>query len=346
MPNSLKNSLHQTIGKPSVLFALVLVVVVPLVAVAMDNDPRKWINRMHIAVGSMNYQGTLVRMRQGPMPVEGKPQAETFRIYHRSVDGQSSERLVGMDGEGFEVIRNSTETICIFPAQKSVVIEKRSNNPKSPLAAGLPAYSEAMEGHYQFEIVADDRVAGRAAKVLQIASADSYRYGYKIWLDTQTAMPLKSQLRSADGTMLLEEVMFADISLQEEVSEELIRSAYNTADFIEMMPEEDLVVEKDPAEIAWLASVLPSGFELNDVRYEYMAGSEEPRLHLIYTDGLASVSVFVDLADPGQSEGAESMGATHAFTVMQEGYMVTAVGQVPVETVQNIAEAMDYTPDL
>ena len=207
-------------GVASALVFIFALLLVPIIAGAMDNDPRKWINRMHVAVDSINYQGTLVRIRHGTMPLEGKSETETFRIYHRSINGESSERLVGMDGDGFEVIRNSAETICIFPGQKSVVIEKRSSGSKSPLAAGLPAYSEAMEGYYRFEIVADDRTAGRSAKVLRIAAADSYRYGYKIWLDTQTAMPLKSQLRSADDSMLLEEVMFADIRLQEEVGED------------------------------------------------------------------------------------------------------------------------------
>ncbi|MDG1462521.1 MAG: MucB/RseB C-terminal domain-containing protein, partial [Gammaproteobacteria bacterium] len=279
-------------------------------------------------------------------PLEGKSETETFRIYHRSINGESSERLVGMDGDGFEVIRNSAETVCIFPGQKSVVIEKRSSGSKSPLAAGLPAYSEAMEGYYRFEIVADDRTAGRSAKVLRIAAADSYRYGYKIWLDTQTAMPLKSQLRSADDSMLLEEVMFADIRLQEEVGEDLVSSAYDTEGFSKMMPDNDKVVDAEASEILWNADDLPVAFKLSDVRFEYMADAVEPRLHLIYTDGLASVSVFVDQAGPNQTEGSATMGATHAFTVMVEDYMVTAVGQVPLETVQKIANGMDYRSGL
>ena len=323
---------------------LVVALLLPALVLGMGNDPRQWINRMHIAVDTMNYQGTLVRLRQFEDVPGAGPQAETFRIYHRAEDGEIAERLVGMDGDGFEVIRNDTETVCIFPAQHSLVVEKRADGPKSPLAAGLPAYSEAMEGHYRFAVVADDRVAGRNSKVLQIVAADDYRYGYRIWLDVRTAMPLKSQLRSADGQQMLEEVMFADIVLQADVPMALITSAYDTADYFKLMPDEGQVVEVSAADVAWQASELPPGFVLSTIRNETMKGASEPRLHFVYTDGLASVSVFIDTPAPDQSEGAETMGATHAFTTMNASHMVTAVGQVPAETARLIALAMQYKP--
>jgi len=324
--------------------ALMAALLLPSFASGMGNDPRQWINRMHIAVDTMNYQGTLVRLRQTQGSDETDPQAETFHIYHRSADGKTIERLVGMDGEGFEVIRNDTETVCIFPAQRALVVEQRANGPKSPLAAGLPAYSKTMEGHYSFAVVADDRVAGRNAKVLQIAAADDFRYGYRIWIDVETAMPLKSQLRAAEGQQLLEEVMFADISLQGEVSEDLVMSAYDTSGYSQLMPDEGQVTEASAADIAWEADELPPGFVLSAIRTETMKGASEPRLHLVYTDGLASVSVFIDTPTPDQSEGAEVMGATHAFTAMNGVHTVTAIGQVPAETAQRIALGMRHKP--
>jgi len=317
------------------LLTFIAAVLLPVMASAMSNDPKKWINRMHVAVSNMNYQGTLVHMSGGDMP-----RTETFRIYHRSVQGETIERLVGMDGDGYESIRNSEETVCIFPASKTVVIQKRETGPKSPLTSGLPPYSEEMDGNYSFEIVGDERVAGRAAKVLKIAPQDAYRYGYKIWIDVQTGMPLKSQLCSADGTQLLEEVMFADIALQQEVAADLVMSSYDTSGYEEMMPEQAVVVERDAADIGWKAGQLPPGFALGAVRQETMVGASDPRLHMIYKDGLASVSVFVDMPDPDHMAGLDAMGATHAFTVISGDYVITAVGQVPAETVKIIAESM------
>ena len=323
--------------------AVAVLALLPVLVVAMSNDPRHWINRMHIAVDSTNYHGTLVRLRQSSSAT-ADAQSETFRIYHRAVDGEVSERLVGMDGDGFEVIRSNSETICVFPERRSVVVEPRANSSKSPLAAGLPAYSETMEGHYTFAVIADERIAGRKAKVLQIAAADEYRYGYRIWLDTKTAMPLKSQLRSSNGQSLLEEVMFAEITLQAEVDPLMVVSAYDISKFDRVMPQANKVVERSAEDISWAAVKLPPGFVLTAVHHETMPDAAEPRLHLVYTDGLASVSVFIDSAEPDQYEGAEVMGATHAFTVMVGGQVVTAIGQVPAETARQIASLMRYQP--
>jgi len=296
-----------------------------------DIDPRKWINRMHVAVENLNYQGTLVRMRGD--------EVENFRVYHRVTDGDISERLVGMDGDGFEVIRQGNETLCIFPAQQSVVVEKQSSNLKSPIAAGIPAYDEVMEESYTFSIDGDDRVAGRQCKTMIIKAVDEYRYGYRIWLDGRTGMPLKSQLRTADDSELLEEVMFADILLIDEVPASAIVSAHDTADWKKVMPDDSQ--RNKPTDMpGWKASELPPGFELKNVRYEYMMGEEEPRLHLVYMDSLASVSVFIDRPQEGQAEGPDMMGATNAYTVMNDGWSVTAVGQVPQVTVELIARSM------
>ena len=321
--------------------AVALLALLPMLVVAMSNDPRHWINRMHVAVDTINYQGTLVRVRQSS---SADAQSETFRIYHRSVDGEVSERLVGMDGDGFEVIRSNSATICVFPERRSVVVEPRAKTTKSPLAAGLPAYSEAMEGHYTFAVIADERIAGRKTKVLEIAAADEYRYGYQIWLDTKTAMPLKSQLRSSNGQSLLEEVMFAEITLPGEVDPMMVVSAYDISEFDRVSPRVNKVVERSAADIPWAAAQLPPGFVLSAVHHETMSDAAEPRLHLVYTDGLASVSVFIDSAESEQSEGAEVMGATHAFTVIIDDQMVTAVGQVPAETARQIASLMRYRP--
>jgi len=303
-----------------------------------NNDPSKWINRMHIAVENANYQGTLVRMRGA--------NAENFRIYHRVVNGDISERLVGMDGDSYESIRQGDETVCIFPDKRTVVVEKLNGNLKSPIAAGIPAYDDVMELSYTFAVTGGERVAGRECMKLNIEAVDEYRYGYRIWIDRRTGMPLKSQLRSADGAMMIEEVMFSDIAFVDEVPQELVKTGYDTSGW-KRVTHDDSQQERFAEMPGWKASELPPGFELKTVRHEFMMGEEEPRLHLVYMDGLASVSVFIEKHDTAGDEAAESsdesaeaMGSTHAFTVLRDGWMVTAVGQVPAATVGLIAASM------
>lgn len=300
-------------------------------AEGVEEAPSKWINRMHTAVVRKNYQGTLVRMRG--------TQVETFKVYHRQVGDNVSERLVGMDGDGFEVIQKDGETLCIFPAQQSVVVENSNSEVKSPMAAGLPAYDPALEGSYRFSVEEEGRVADRSCRALQIAAIDEYRYGYRIWIDTGSGMPLKSQLLSSNGKELIEEVMFTDIQILDEVPTELIQSAHNTENFSRVMPDE-APEGKDVDMPGWKAAELPPGFTLKTVRQEFLMGKDEPRLHLVYMDGLASVSVFVDKRGDEDREGFDMMGPTNAYTVFHDDWMVTAVGQVPPVTVEMIAGGM------
>ena len=93
------------------------------------------------------------------------------------------------------------------------------------------------------------------------------------------------------------------------------------------------------AEINWEATDLPNGFMMSDAHLEYTSNGENPRMHLVYTDSIASVSVFIDegVAASEQVEGLAVMGAANAYSVMREGWLVTAMGEVPPATVQRIA---------
>ncbi|TLY85317.1 MAG: hypothetical protein E6K37_07745, partial [Gammaproteobacteria bacterium] len=70
--------------------------------------------------------------------------------------------------------------------------------------------------------------------------------------------------------------------------------------------------------------------------------STDPVDHLVFTDGLASVSVFVEpqrAAKAGESAVAETaeVGSSSAFSTVVDGHKITAVGEVPPDTVRFIA---------
>jgi sigma-E factor negative regulatory protein RseB len=309
------------------------------VGFSSNSDPHVWLERMNDAVEFLNYQGTLVRMRG--------EQADTFRVYHRVVDGVVTERLVAMDGEGTEIIRDQDEVTCIFPGQKTLMVEKRGgrSHEQSPLTASLPTYSEALEAHYEFSLLEEGRTAGRSARILQIRPLDGLRYGYRLWLDIETAMPLKSQLRSETGGELLEEILFADISLLEVVPASSVMSTVSTENFTRISNDGSRpAAPYQPDEMIWRAAQLPAGFMMTSGYVEYMENSVAPRIHIIYMDGLASVSVFIDpaVAASDQLEGASAMGVANAYSRVDQGQLITAVGQVPAETVKIIASSMEY----
>jgi sigma-E factor negative regulatory protein RseB len=321
------------------LLTTVVMCLCPLLVVA-DDSAQAWLERMQLAVEETNYEGTLVHMTPG--------HAEQFRVYHRVAGNETSERLVLVDGEGAEIIRTQDEVICIFPDTQSVVVESRqtSHAGPGPLRSNLPSFSEMLLDYYELNFLADDRVAERSAVVIEIRPRDQYRYGYRLWLDSETAMPLKSQLIGEDPSMPLEEIRFTSISLPEEIPAEAIQSGIDTSDFKVAHNSKPPQQEKADGEVvAWRSGDVPAGFMLSVARFEYMEGGS-PRVHLVYTDGLASVSVFMDVgaAAPEQAEGLSMMGAASVFSVMNEGWLVTAMGEVPPRTVERIATSMNSDP--
>ena len=317
------------------LLPLAFLLNVPMLASAAE-QPEVWLQKMSDAVELLNYEGTLVYMRPG--------KTNMYRIYHRVADDDVTERLIEMDGMGAEIIRTNDEVICIFPKQQSVVVDKRANKAagQSPLKANLPAYSEALSNHYRLVMLKPERIIDRAAVVIVISPQDEYRYGYKLWLDRQTAMPLKSQLIGEDDSMPIEEIRFSMLATPDVVTEEKVRTAQDTSNYRWTRHGNRPAKTESQAPINWQSRELPAGFMQTAAMHEYMEGSHEPRVHIVYSDGLASVSVFVDVgvAASEQVEGLSMMGAANAYSVMTAGMLFTAMGEVPPRTVELISQSM------
>ena len=90
------------------------------------------------------------------------------------------------------------------------------------------------------------------------------------------------------------------------------------------------------------AGDLPDGFSLKVSRSQASDGGIGSEEHLVYTDGLASVSVFMKPLPSGgkPSRGFAALGGSNAFSTTVEDYQVTVVGEVPADTLRMIAESM------
>ena len=173
-----------------------------------------------------------------------------------------------------------------------VLLEARKD--LSPLVAALPSYSEDLEPHYELTLYATARVAKRATQMLSIKPRDEFRYGYMLWLDKATAMPLKSQLTDEKGE-IVEQNLFTGIEMLESIPLDALDPTIDTTGFEWLRPPEStqLTSEVRP-EVPWRASSLPGGFKLSVATQSAIAGSETPVEHLVYSDGLATVSVFIE----------------------------------------------------
>jgi sigma-E factor negative regulatory protein RseB len=205
------------------------------------------------------------------------------------------------------------------------------------LFSTLPGNELRFGGDYDVRIVRVERVAGRRTLKLAIKPHDDFRYEHRIWLDTDTAFPLQTQIIDQDG-VAVEQVKFADIILGEKILASSVAPSYSTENFKWYSPPQRNF--RPVVESNWHSDDLPPGFELISVQEEQMQDGEDSVTHIMYSDGLASVSVFI-AANSGKSLSKRSrVGASNTFSTEVGEYRVTAVGEVPAATVQRIAASM------
>jgi sigma-E factor negative regulatory protein RseB len=185
--------------------------------------------------------------------------------------------------------------------------------------------------------VSEERVAGRKAVLLAIRPHDEFRYGHRLWLDIETGFPLQTKLMSNDGATI-EQVQFADISLDQEIHASALApstSIENFRWFTQPQREINHVVDSP-----WNSDVLPAGFRVISTHGENLPGRDVPVIHILYSDGLANVSVFIEPANDKKFARRSRVGASNSYSVENGGYQVTAVGEVPAATVEKIATSM------
>ncbi|HVY65019.1 MAG TPA: MucB/RseB C-terminal domain-containing protein [Gammaproteobacteria bacterium] len=296
---------------------------------ATAQEARNWLDRMNRAVDQLNYRGTFVHV------VDGTP--ETLHIVHRNVAGSSGERILSADGPRREIVREGDQVQWILPDRKLVLLETRKD--VSPLVSALPSYSTDLEDHYEMNLRATARVANRPAQIVEIKPRDEFRYGYMLWLDQETAMPLKSQLIDERGRTV-EQILFTELRMADDVAASELEPTINTQGFATLRPPESAPLAA--AEVPWRAADVPGGFKLSVATQSPMPGSQYPVEHLVYSDGLATVSVFIE--DPKTkadvNDGFSKVGSTNTFSLTLSGRKVTAVGEVPRQTVRTIASSL------
>ena len=292
-----------------------------------DIGPGEWLNRMGAAVKASSYEGTVIRIQDGKV--------EVLKVVHTVQDGVILEKVVAQEGNGLDIIRIGNEVHCILPDRKSVLVEQWDH--QATLFSTLPSSEIRFGSEYDVAIVRNERVAGRETLLLAIRPHDGYRYGHRIWLDTETSFPLRTQLIDADGTTI-EEVKFAEITLNQEIHASALAPSISIENFTWVT--QTASHSSPEIETAWASSELPAGFRAVSTHEEQMAGSDDTVTHILYSDGLANVSVFITAGSGKMSEGAAHVGGSNSYSVEIDGHEITAIGEVPAMTVKHIATTM------
>jgi sigma-E factor negative regulatory protein RseB len=303
------------------------------VGIAVGAEPKEWLERMNKALTTTNYVGVFTHVRG--------TRAETLRIIHRVRGRDVSERLLSLDASGREFIREGDELTCYFPDKRTVLVERRS--PDGPLLGALPSLSDGGDSQvYEIRGGERQRLLGRTTRVVALHPRDEFRYGYRLWIDEQTSMPLKTQLCDQSGNVI-EQILFSSIDLPERIPDSMFKPQVDASNFRWLRADRRVATTAAPA--LWEAMRLPPGFRMTIRSNQAMPGSNEPVAHLVFTDGVASVSVFVEPRKPDAkpAEGPAQVGSSSAFSTVVDDHQVTAVGEVPPSTVKFIATQVKST---
>ncbi|MFO1407223.1 MAG: MucB/RseB C-terminal domain-containing protein [Steroidobacteraceae bacterium] len=295
-----------------------------------DDDARQWLERMSEALTSRNYTGVFTHST--------RRQSETMRIVHRVDDGESTERLVSLDGSGREIVRTAREVHVYLPDRSVVLVEPRSD--EGSLVGKYPEPGPELDRYYVLEIHDGPKLLGRDVVVLDVRPRDAYRFGYRLWLDEKSAMPLRTVVVDPAGRPV-ETITFTELELPKKIRAGETETSLDATGYRWVRNSKD--AEARPRAVAWLPTRLPPGFKLVNSRLQVVPGVALPVQHLIFSDGFASISVFIEPVRPDGNAPAESssVGSASAFSTTVHGHVVTAVGEVPLETVRDVARSVE-----
>lgn len=300
---------------------------------ARPADPIAWLERMGEAVEHRNYTGTFLHLAGS--------ESRAMRVVHRAASGSrpAAERLLALDGQPREVLREDRVTRCIMPARRTVVVDELG---QSPLSSALPEISGELQNLYRITDLGAERIAGRRTMRVAVLPEDQFRFGYHFWLDQDTALPLKTMTVGRNGRVV-ELIHFTEIAFPASIADRDLAQTLASDGFTTVRPP-PTADEEVAAQTDWRPQHLPAGFRLSlATRQRTESGTLTE--HLVYSDGLASVSVFIERVGgllPRRANFAE-LGAASAFSRTLGAYQIVVIGEVPADTVTMIGRSMHHT---
>lgn len=309
-----------------ILFAALLALAAA-VAQAQSPETLSWLRKIHDATQKLSYSGTFV--------YQNGSRSETSRIT-RYVDASGDiEKLEVMDGVPREIVRTRDTVRCYLPGSRVVKVDRRTER---GFPALLPERITALARHYDISLGETRRIAGYDCQAVVLTPRDDLRYGYKLYADQASGMLLRAVTFDAAGEQV-EQFMFTQLVIGG-VTRDMVKSRHAAARTWRV---ED--AQAAPARLAgWgLSSELPGFHKV--VELKRRLGDSRSAGQVVYSDGLAAVSVFIESLE-GRSDpvrtGLASMGAIHIYTREVANHMVTVVGEAPAASVQRIANAVEY----
>lgn len=304
-------------------------------------DEVSWLETMAFAAHQTDYSGTFV--------YQYGTHVETSRITHVVDANGEHGRLESLDGVQREIIRNNDEVWC-YVGDKKIKLERRGGR---DFPALLPDQLSLLNENYVIKQAQEARVAGFHAHAILFQPKDNSRYGHRMWADSNSGILLKAEVIDERGAVI-EQYAFTQLTLggnidrtwigQENIAQE--KAGQGKPGIVPISQQQHLARKPAAPSAAsgWQVDALPAGFRKITELRRAMHGRAAPAIQMVFSDGLAGISVFIEENDDDDDDhpGLTSQGAIQVYSKVVDGRLVTVVGEVPPQTVMQVADSVRY----
>lgn len=294
-------------------------------------DAMRWLRRVAEAPRKLTYTGTFIYQRGA--------RTETSRITHLVDRGNELERIEVLDGSPRQVFRFNDEVKCFLPESRLLVVERRNSSrqtfPASALVlAGLGKLSE----HYTISKGETGRVAGFESQAISIEPKDDLRYGHQFWIDTRTGMLLKAGLLDTNGEPI-ETFAFTELRIGGPVDRKMLKARPDKAGRDWKVVD---VRTTNGDDDRWAFKAPLAGFRKVMGMRRQMRPDVPAMNHIVFSDGLAAFSVFIEPLTGNKPEtGPFAMGTINVYKRIVDEHLLVVMGDLPPASLKLVADGME-----
>lgn len=297
-------------------------------------DDLNWLKTMVVAARQTDYSGIFV--------YQYNDHVETFHISHVIDSEGEYSRLNGLDGARREIIRKNDQVWCYVGDNKAKKLG-RGGGRKFP--AVLPEQFSMLNENYHIKQTEEGRIAGYHAHAVLFKPKDNLRYGHRMWAHSDSGLLLKAEVLD-EKNHIVEQNTFITLTVGNNVDRSWLNANKLDAASLEHSVHQEELPKAESLNNAsrWHVGLLPPGFKKITEMRRPLHDNNGPATHLVFSDGLASISVFIEQQSGVQENhlGLSSRGAIQVYRKVNGKYLLTVVGEAPPRTVMQIADSVRH----
>lgn len=305
-------------------------------APAGQADVDAWLEKIQAAPRQHGYSGEVA------VTIRGRT-THSLIAHVRGADGAFIDRIETPGGRPRITYRQGDEVLTLWPQARQAVREKR--DPLLSFPNLLQGPGARLAQFYAVEAGGSgDEVAGLASRRVDFRPLDAWRYRYRVWTENRTGLPVKMQILDSGGRVL-EQSVFSSLALDPQVDAAALER--QRPDLQDYQVKTSSLQRTTAAQEGWrLARAVPGFESMSCYRRLLDHAGGQAAMQWIYSDGLASVSLFLQPFDSArhQHEVQLAQGATQVLTRRIQDWWLTAVGEVPPQTLQAFADGLERLP--